>query len=52
MIRIGRYNKMTFIFSPGSSSVSKVRVVHPRVMDISRCLRNSILVIPVFKSSR
>ncbi len=29
VIRIGCYNKLTFIFSPGSSSVSKVRVVHP-----------------------
>jgi len=24
VIRIGGYNKMTFIFSPGSSSVSKI----------------------------
>src|ERR671914_1602180 len=28
VIRIGAYNKMTIIFSPGSSSVSKLRVVH------------------------
>ena len=30
VIRIGGYNKMTLIFSPGSSSVSKVCVVHAR----------------------
>jgi hypothetical protein len=28
VIRICRYNKMTFFFSPGRSSVSKVCVVH------------------------